>query len=275
MKQLKKSTVAGAFLLATSPAWANSKTGTAPAAPGNTGAAPQKSPPTRTGSKPNIPGKSQEVMEQPSNRDRGELDIFSVKPHKDDKDKLQSCKVPKVDMTTITEHLSSFAFEPKKKHTITLTWGVDQIRPGREERVLLLLYSPCLSDQPQTKMDHSMQQKLALDSSDIQVFEIYRFDAAEKQSEFADDAPKLLRFYIDVEPEKLAEQVEGGNNKFYFQAALLKKTDFDNNKYENTISFSQPAALHFTTTKTCPNEAQFSSQIKAENASCEYPTKTQ
>ncbi|OAD19708.1 conserved hypothetical protein, secreted [Candidatus Thiomargarita nelsonii] len=260
MKKFKNSTVAGAFLLATSPAWANSKTGTAPfPIPGNTDGGPQ-SPPTRNAPRPSFPGKSQ-------------IEMASVTLEKADAKKLRSCTVPKVNLThPRPQHLLSFAVNKHRRQEVTLQFAIDKIPSGNEERVLLLLYSRCLSNKPKIRTPMS-RQKLALDVNDIEILATYKLEAATKPSR--PGAPmQQMTVNIELETDKLAQQIKAGNNTFYFQAGVLKKTDFDRKNY-GVINLSQLAALHFTT-KTCPNEAQFSSRIKAENASCKHlPTKTQ
>ncbi|KHD08367.1 hypothetical protein PN36_13290 [Candidatus Thiomargarita nelsonii] len=256
MKNFKNSTVAGAFLLATSPAWANSKTGASPfPIPGNTDGGPQ-SPPTRNA--PSFPGKSQ-------------IDMTSVTLEKADERKMRSCTVPKVNLAhPRPEHLLSFAVNKHNKQDVTLQFAIDKIPNGNEERVLLLFYSRCLSAQPKIRTPMS-KQKLALDVKDIEILATYKLDAKPARP---GAAMQQMTVNIELETDKLAQQIEAGNNTFYFQAGVLKKSDFDRKNY-GVINLSQLAALHFST-KTCPNDDQFSSQIKAKNASCKYlPTKTQ
>ncbi len=258
MKKFTNSTVAGAFLLATSPAWA-SKTGTSPfPIPGNTDGGPQI-PPTRNA--PSFPGKSQ-------------IEMTSVTLEKADERKMRSCTVPKVNLAQPRpQHILSLAVDPKKRQEVTLQFAIDKIPSGNEERVLLLLYSRCLSTQPKIRTPLS-KQKLALDVKDIEILATYKLNATTKPSRPGAAAMQQMTINIELETDKLAQQIKAGNNTFYFQAGVLKKSDFDRKNY-GVINLSQLAALHFSS-KTCPNDAQFSSKIKAENAACKYlPTKTQ
>lgn len=257
MKKFQNSTVAGAFLLATSPAWAQSKTGGLPFPnPGDT-EEPQSSS-RRNSSIPSFPGKSQ-------------IDISSITLDKADKNKLQVCTAPKVSMTRPRpRHILSLAFDPKKKQEVTLQFAIDKIPSGNKERVLLLLYSRCLSSKPKIKTPLS-KHKLALGVNDLEVVGSYDL-AAQPSSSGA--AAQQMTVAIDLATDLLAQQIEAGNNTFYFQAGVLKKTDFERKNY-GAISMSPLTAVHFTS-ETCPSKKQFSSRIKAENASCQYlPTKTE
>ena len=71
---------------------------------------------------------------------------------------------------------------------------------------------------------------------------------------------------IDLDINKLSEQTKAGNDTFYFQAALLKKSDFEKEHYGAT-KLSPLEAVHVTQ-KLCPNNKQFTDNIASENASC-------
>jgi hypothetical protein len=258
MKKFQNSTVAGAFLLATSPAWAQSKTGGLPfPTPGDTGE-PQSSS-SRNSPTPSFPG------------GKSQIDISSVTLDKADKNKLQVCTAPKVSMTRPRpRHILSLAFDPKKKQDVTLQFAVDKIPSGNKERVLLLLYSRCLSSKPKIKTPLS-KHKLALDVNDLEIVGTYNLAA---QPSTPGPAAQQMTVDIILATDSLAQQIEAGNNTFYFQAGVLKKTDFERKNYR-TISLSPLTAVHFTS-ETCPSKDQFSSRIKAENASCQYlSTKTE
>jgi hypothetical protein len=251
MKKFKNSTVAGAFLLATSPAWAQSKTGGQPfPTPGDTGQ--PENPTSRRVSPPRFPG------------GKSQIDISSITLDKADEKKLQQCAKPKIKRTRHRpRQILSLAFDPNKKQKVTLQFAMDKIPAGNEERVLLLLYSRCLSNQPKIRTPMS-RQKLALDVNDLEILSTYKLDAKPARP----GAPmQQMTVDIELETDKLAEQVEAGNNTFYFQAGVLKKTDFERKKY-GVISLSPLAAIHFTR-KRCSNSSI------TENASCKHlPTKT-
>ncbi|MEN8216568.1 MAG: hypothetical protein ABFS56_09365 [Pseudomonadota bacterium] len=247
MKKFKNSTVAGAFLLATSPAWASKTDGQPFPTPGDTG---QPQNPTSR----RFPG------------GKSQVDISSITLDKADEKKLQQCAKPKIKQTRHRpRQILSLAFDPNKKQKVTLQFAMDKIPPGNEERVLLLLYSRCLSNQPKIRTPMS-KQKLALDVNDLEILSTYKLDTKAARP----SAPmQQMTIDIELETDKLAEQIEAGNNTFYFQAGVLKKTDFERKNY-SVISLSPLAAIHFTR-KRCSN----SSRIKAENASCKHlPTKT-
>ncbi len=250
-KSSKLKKTASALLLATSPAWANSKTADGPAISPNTPPFPQKSPKEAPG------GKSQ-------------INIASITVDKADKRKLQNCSVPEVKLTKHRpESILSMAFDPKKRQVVTFKFEMGSIPSKSEERVLVLLYSRCLSSQPKIKSPLS-KTKLILDVKDIKILGNYTVPAIKN----AKKGQEAMQMTIDVELEtaKLMKQIQANNDTFYFQAGLLSKTHFKKENYSSTI-FSPLTAIHFTP-KTCPNKTQFTTRITAENASCQQiPTK--
>ena len=77
---------------------------------------------------------------------------------------------------------------------------------------------------------------------------------------------------VDLETNNLTKQVKAGNDTFYFQAALLKKSDFDK-KHFGVTKLSPLEAVHVTKT-SCPTQSQFSNDVRSVNKSCkDLPTK--
>ncbi|EDN65622.1 hypothetical protein BGP_1384 [Beggiatoa sp. PS] len=124
-----------------------------------------------------------------------------------------------------------------------------------EEHVLVLLSSRCLSKKPQLLTSGS-KNKLELNANDMAVLGSYPVMAR---------STGPMKVYIDLETDTLGQNVDAGNNTFYFQAGFLKKADFDKKKCNQMIL--SPLEAVYVTPKSCPSRQEFSEQIK-ENASC-------
>lgn len=274
--KLANSGVACAFLLATSSAWATGKT--PPQQSEEEERTPRPEPPVRSQNEekqpPNLAGggKSpkgqQSESESTSTEATGEISIASIALEKADEKKVQTCTVPKnVRLTQVPRpnKILSFAFEPKQRQKVSLQFTMSEIEPADEERILVVLYSQCLSPQPIFKTSRSKNQlALLLDKDNIESLGTYPVPP---------QATQVNTFKIDLEMDKLAQQIEAGNSTFYFQAGLLNKNDFYRRNYDDVI-LSPLEALHFAS-NTCPNEQQFSKRINTKNQSCaQMPTKT-
>lgn len=270
IRKLKNSTLAGALLLATSPAWANNKTG---------GLQP---PQTADEEETTQPSTSQEAKPAPRRSAMGgksEINISSIKVEKADKNKLRNCAVPTVNLTQPRPHrILSMTFSPRRRQQVTLQFAMAEIPTPKEAQVLLLLYSRCLANKPDIKTPMS-KNKLALDRNDLEILGTYNVPAIKAVEQpnrpgvKASSPSTQMTIEVALETNKLAQQVKAGNDTFYFQAGLLKKTDYDKKNY-GTMILSPLEALHFTP-KTCPSQQKFSDRINAENSSCkDLPTKT-
>lgn len=259
----KNSSAAYALLLATSPAWATSKTGD--------GAPPQNKDPSSKeqtsspaapmapkGSPRLVGGKNQEVR------------ISSIVLEKEDEKKAQQCHVPAHLTRTKKpkpQSIFSLAIDPKQKQVISLQFTISNIPPSSDDRVLVLLYSQCLSKYPFFKTTKSKNKlALLLDKNNIQHLGTYPIGRTQTTPQ--------MTFKIDLATESLTEQVEAGNHSFYFQAGLLNQIDFNNRNYDNVI-LSELESVHFSL-KACLTEQQLASVINMDNAVCaQMPGKSQ
>ncbi|MDM8560990.1 hypothetical protein [Candidatus Parabeggiatoa sp. HSG14] len=251
-KNVQNSTIACAFLLATSPAWANTKIG--------------------DGQPPNADEKGQSkerIVPNIASKTSPRISIASIEIENADNKKVQNCAVPK----DLEQPRLSLAFDPKKQQEVTLQFTMSKIPSTTSERVLLLLYSRCLSSEPQIKTPRS-KNSLALDVRDMQVLGTYNVPALHVRSGAATSPTTQMNFEVNLETDKLAKQIEEGNDTFYFQVALLKKKDFDKQKH-GRVNLSPLEVIHVTP-KQCLDKKQLSDSIKAENARCkQLPTKTE
>ncbi|MDM8557487.1 hypothetical protein [Candidatus Parabeggiatoa sp. HSG14] len=254
---LKESTVACAFLIASSPVWAaNTKMGGGALPPPEENRLPPPTPKReRPKPTPNV-GKSSTVR------------ISSLAMAEADKKKMQQCsKLPKVSVRKPKpKGIWSLTFDPNEKQKkVTLQFTLSDIPSINKKNVLLLLYSRCLSKKPQLKTPSS-KNTLALAFNDLYLLESYDIPATPSSQSSSDSSTISKIFEIDLETDKLAKQVEAGNTKFYFQAGLLTKADFDKQYYEE-VRLSPMVAVHFSP-KACLDKRTFSSQMRAKNLSC-------
>ena len=257
--KLKQSTVASALLLATSPAWA--KTG------GGSGGGGQTTGPDVSNL---FAGKTNPIQ------------ITSIQLDKASEKKVQTCDAPTVKLNKPSPNsILSLAFDPKKnQEVVTLQFEMSNIKATKDEHVLLLLYSRCLSPKPQIKTLFS-RNKLALDVNDVRQLGVYNVPVIQATAQpstragaATSQATQEMTLKVNIPTSMLAQQVNEGNDTFYFQGALLKKTDFDKKKY-TAVNLSQLEAIHVTP-KACPTTEQFSSDVASVNEVCKnLPTKTE
>jgi hypothetical protein len=274
-KSFKKSSVACAFLLASSQAWSKEGTGQAPNA--DEQASPPPAPPSQeeqVPKPPKLPGKTddgqlkpggdKDVTPRKGNRKIDEIKIVSVQPDtSSDRRKLKTCSVPRVAMKPLdARDVLSLSFNPKQNQVATLKFIMSDLpEEDEQEYKLVLLHSSCLAEKPQLKTRRS-KNKLLLNANRMAILGTYPVE---------ERTTGPMTFYIDLETDKLVQNVDAGNDTFYFQAGLLKKTDFEKGRCTNMI-LSQVRAIHVTS-KSCPNRTQFSARFK-ENSSCQgLPTK--
>ena len=259
--KLKNSTMAYAFLLATSPAWAQTKTGGAPPKDSGEDSSPPSSPPVST-EKRIGGGKTSPPPKPPAATEQDEVSITKVRVKRAKAKKVEECEVPKVRLRRPRpQHVTSFAFEPNKKRVVKLQFVMSKVPVADEKRVLVLLQSRCLSRKPQIETKQS-ENDLALDFRDVK--QLGTFDIPAQKSSAS--SARAMIFDVPLDTGILAEQLKAGNETFYFQVGLLKKSDFDNQHYDEVI-LSPLEAVHFTP-KACPNQKQFSRKIRVGNASC-------
>ncbi len=251
--KVKNSTVACALLLASSPVLANTKLGG--------GQPPQTedtdSPQTET-TKPVRPPINAGKTNQKFN-------ISSISLDDANKRKIKVCDSSMVKQKRPrARNIISLAFSPNKVGT--LQFDMEDIPTSKGEQVLLLLYSRCLVKKPKIKTPLS-RVKLALDVNDIEILGTYNIPAESTSGKHTQ-----MTIEVDLETNNLAKQAKAGNDTFYFQAALLKKSDFDKKHFGST-KLSPLEAVHVTKT-SCPNQSKFSNDVRSVNESCKgLPTK--
>ena len=274
--RLTDSTLASAFLLATSPAWASPKMGLGqPPSSGSDESEPAPTPPsreTRSSKPPPALGGGKSQLGAFQNQ---KFSIDSITLDKAGKRKITTCGVPKVSSIKPRPEIKdvlSLSYHPNRRRQVLLQFEMSNIPTSNKERVLVLLYSRCLSKKPKIKTPLS-KKKLVLDTNDIEIMGTYEISATSDTPKGKSSKTTSMTIEVDLETGKLAKQVKAGNDTFYFQAALLKKDDFDR-KYYGTMTLSPPQAIHVTP-KACPSKKQFSSDYNSDNVSCQkLPTKT-
>lgn len=258
-QKLKQSTIASALLLATSPTWGSPKTG---------GGQPDGGQPPMPPGSNLFAGKTNPIR------------IASIELDKVSEKKVQTCEAPEVNLDKPRPNsILSLAFDPKQNQNITLQFEIANILELKEEHILLLFYSRCLSPKPQIKTLFS-RNKLALDINDIRKLGEYNVPAIQAAAQpstragtATSPATQETTLKVMLGTNLFTEQLNEGNDTFYFQAALLRKADFDKNKFD-TVNLSQLEAIHVTP-KACPTAEQFSRDVASVNEVCKkLPTKT-
>ncbi|MCK5877218.1 MAG: hypothetical protein KAG43_06250 [Candidatus Marithrix sp.] len=254
--KIRKST-AYAFLLASSPVLANTKLG---------GGQPPN--PNEVADTPSTETKQVRPPVSPSKTNQ-KFNIASISLDKSKKSTVKVC-----DSKTVKQkqpkarNILSLAFNPNQKQVATLQFDMEDMPTSRSEQVLLVLYSRCLSKKSKIKTPLS-RKKLRLDTNDIEVLGTYTIPATQS----TDATTTQMTIEIDLETDKLAKQAKAGNDTFYFQAALLKKSDFDKKHYGAT-KLSPLEAVHVTN-KSCPEQKNFSEAVRSKNISCkDLPNKS-
>lgn len=248
--KVKNSTVACALLLASSPILANTKLGSGQ--PQEETDAPET---TKSVRPPINAGKTNQ-----------KFNIASIGLDDASKRKVKVCDSPKVkQQRPRARNIMSLAFNPNK--VATFQFDMEDIPASKGEQVLLLLYSRCLSKKPKIKTPLS-RVKLALNVDDIEILGTYNIPATDTRKQ----TTTQMTIEVDLETNNLAKQAKAGNDTFYFQAAVLKKSDFDK-KHFGATKLSPLEAVHVTKT-SCPDQSKFSDNVRSENKSCKkLPTK--
>jgi hypothetical protein len=243
---LRDSTVACALLLATSPVWAgNTKTGQPPP--------------------PNVAGGGGKCQSNAFYLDTT-LDNSS-------KQKVTSCEVPRAKLNKPRprkKDILSWAFNPKQKQDLKLQFQTSCLPVGEGEHILVLLSSRCLANNPQINTPQS-KKKLMLDTRDLQVLGIYNVPAIQPLKGNATPPATQMAFEVNLNTGLLAKQYNAGNDTFFLQAALLKKSDFEKKKYNGAI-LSPLEALHINP-NSCPSKQEFVEDFNSPNKACKNPGK--
>ena len=260
----KQAKLAYALLLTTTTAWANTKS-------------PNGLPKPRPNEEATPPPSQEPQVVQPAptqqppiRQDQGksQINIAAIRVDLAIAKQVKQCpsNVANLTIQPKPHRVSSLTFDPQEKQSIKLKFTLSPIMTTTEERVLVLLYSQCLSPQPQLETPNS-DNKLALDINDVQILDTYQIAAKPDQApNQAKSALTPITLDIDLELDKLRQQVEAGNDTFYFQAALLNKADYDGRHYGEMV-LSPLEAVQFTP-KDCPNRNQLTQDVNSTNPVC-------
>jgi hypothetical protein len=216
-KAIAKKALAGAALLATSPAWAKSGGGASEG------------------------GKSQIGVNHLS------LDVSpgyacAVCAEKQD---VETGKTT----SNMTPNNLSIAVDPFESSYIELVFTVRDVLAKDKDHVLFLVYSPQTSPSPQMPTPKSMN-KLGIDMSAMEILAIYNIPsqkmiaAGPTRLGAANPAPhSAVSFSVNLDTSILPTFMEG-NEKAYLQAAFMTKANFDIGKYD-TLILSEMDTLTF------------------------------
>ena len=175
--------------------------------------------------------------------------------------------------SNIMPNTMSVTVDPFATRYIELVFQVRDILAQGQDNVLFLLYSPQKSPTPQIPTPKSLYG-LELDMSAMEILAIYNIPAQKMVSQpktrlgQANPAPhSTASFSVNLDTSILPTFMDG-NEKAYLQAALLKKEDFDIQKYDNSI-LSGLDTLSFVP-MTCPeNNASISVDVSPETGTDE------
>lgn len=196
--------------------------------------------------------------------------ITSISLDKNSRKKAKKCKVPK-DFKAKNEprpnrgNILSLAFDPKQEQQITLQFKISKLPVSQDERVLLLLSSRCLSKKPQLQTPKS-RKDLFLEKKDIKFLNASHVPIFPQKSQDVSPAATKMTIKINVNTKLLTQQYQAGNDTFYLQGALLKKSDFQKKNY-NGVILSPLEAIHITP-GLCPTETQFVHNFNSVNKVC-------
>jgi len=264
LDHLKKSTLACTLLLASSPVLG--KEGGFPPLPQPNEAEPSSAEATEAAAA-RVENKLKDFPGKTGGSPNQSFRLQSITLDKKHKSRVRKCSVSRsVKWKKPRPYRTlSLAFNEKRKQIVTLRFEMSNISLSKDERVLALLYSRCLSTKPPIKTRLS-RKKLVL-AKDIEIMGYYKVPESDKKSS--------LTLEVDLETDKLAKQVKAGNETFYFQGALLKKSDYDKENYADMV-LSPLAAIHTSAGNSCPRKKEFSETIEAGNQACQQlPTKTE
>jgi hypothetical protein len=262
---LKKSTAACTLLLATGSAWGSPKLGTGQ--PPSAGSDEEPSQPPSQEAPTAVLNSLIGKNSKPS-----PVRIEAVTLNRASEAKIRKCTVPKGvtrEKRPKPDSIFSLSFDPKQRQKATLQFEMAELPPTKEERVLMLLYSRCLTSKPKIKTPLS-KHKLALDTKDLEVMTTYNVPVGSTKG-------TQVTFEVDLRTDPLKKQVNAGNDTFYFQVAMLKKSDFQKGNY-GVAKLSSLQAIHATSAqyKLCPEQNKLIRNLNSDNESCKnMPGKTE
>lgn len=175
--------------------------------------------------------------------------------------------------SNIMPNTMSVAVDPFQTRYIELIFQVRDILAQGQDHVLFLLYSPQKSPSPQIPTPRSLNG-LELDMSAMEILAIYNIPAqqmmAQPQTRLgqANPAPhSTASFSVNLDTAILPTFMDN-EEKAYLQAVLMKKEDFDIQKYSESI-LSRLYTLGFVQ-MTCPeNNASISVGVDPETGTSE------
>lgn len=267
----KNTQFAYALLLATTTTWANTKSPNGLPKPRShedttTPTPPPNQEPPAAQPAPTSPQQPQPPIKPDQGKSQINIAAIRVDPAVAKQVKQCPSNVANLTIQPKPHRVSSLTFDPKEKLSVKLKFTLSPIMTTKEERVLVLLYSQCLSPQPQLETPNS-DNKLALNINDVQILDTYQIAAKPDQApNQAKSALTPITLDIDLELDKLRQQVTAGNDTFYFQAALLNKADYDGRHYGEMV-LSPLEAVQFTL-KNCPDRNQLTQNVNSANPVC-------
>jgi hypothetical protein len=157
--------------------------------------------------------------------------------------------------SNLTPNNLSIAIDPFETSYVELVFTVRDILAKNKDHVLFLVYSPQTSPSPQMPTPQS-ENKLGLDMSAMEILAIYNIPAQQMMAAnptrlgSANPAPhSAASFSVNLSAESLPTFMRD-NEKVYLQAALMTKSNFDAGRYD-TLILSEMDTLSFVK-MTCP-----------------------
>jgi hypothetical protein len=155
----------------------------------------------------------------------------------------------------------SIAVDPFTSGQIRMAFTISEMTATDEDRIVFLVYSTHTSPSPQLPSRGS--NVLGIDLPTAEILGVYRVPALrlEKQNPtevgLANPSPtSKITVNVNFDSSKLADLIRTGNNTIYVQAALIKDSDFREQRFGDMI-LSEMDTLHFVKLK-CPNETDTS-----------------
>ncbi len=156
--------------------------------------------------------------------------------------------------SNLTPNNLTIAIDPFEGY-VELVFTVRDILAKNKDHVLFLVYSPQTSPSPQLPTPKSLN-KLELDMSAMEILAMYNIPAQQMIANnptrlgSANPAPhSAASFSVNLSAESLPTFMRD-NEKAYLQAALMTKSNFDAGKYD-TLILSEMDTLSFVK-MTCP-----------------------
>jgi len=164
-------------------------------------------------------------------------------------DKFFGSSVATNDLTVIVGPFSTASME--------LVFTVSDVLAEKEDHILFLVYSTGTAPTPQISTPISIK-KLELDLNRHEIAAIYNIPKQimvgqnDTRIGLANPSPNSkVSFKVNLNTAKIAGLIRNGQPTIYAQAALLRKTDFDANKFENMILSEADKVTFVEATSAC------------------------